>query len=125
MGDPAGERRPGQNQLARSGARSAGRPQREFVVRVVALKPQCVLEHSKVRIVAQQSPGLGWEACGTKELIIPSGYGGGMLPELSIQDFTAFNKKALFAAEDAFGNIDLWTTDGTAAGTKELEAEGA
>ncbi len=38
---------------------------------------------------------------------------------------TVFAGKALFVGEDASGNISLWTTDATGAGTNELAAAGS
>ena len=40
-------------------------------------------------------------------------------------DFTVFGKKVLFEGWDAIDHLNLWVTDGTAAGTKELTVAGA
>ena len=63
-------------------------------------------------------------AAGTRELTGIAGAattGAGLYPS----DLTAYNGKALFTGADASGAIQLWVTDGTAAGTHELKVAGA
>ena len=38
----------------------------------------------------------------------------------SLMDLTVFNNQVLFGGRDATSKFELWTTDGTAAGTVEL-----
>jgi ELWxxDGT repeat protein len=62
---------------------------------------------------------------GTFELTGISGaYTNGIFAPLSgigfLPDFTVFNGEVLFAGRDTSGNIGLWVTNGTAAGTFEL-----
>src|SRR5262249_41654331 len=62
-------------------------------------------------------------AAGTHELTGISGtYSGGLFGGSTgfPPDFTAFNGKVIFSGLDAAGNIGLWVTNGTAAGTYEL-----
>jgi ELWxxDGT repeat protein len=56
---------------------------------------------------------------GTHEL---TGISGAYLGVNGLQprDLTVFNSKVLFSGTDAAGNLGLWVTDGTAAGTYEL-----
>lgn len=58
------------------------------------------------------------EIGGLKNAGISSAYSGGMLGYPP--DFTLFNSGVLFQAQDKVGNLGLWVTDGTAAGTSEL-----
>src|SRR3984957_6174874 len=63
-------------------------------------------------------------AAGTHELTGIAGAatsGAGLYPS----DITAYNGKALFSGTDASGRVGLWVTDGTAAGTHELNVAGA
>jgi ELWxxDGT repeat protein len=69
-------------------------------------------------------------SAGTKELIVPKAYGGGLLGSESNNPivpptFFAFQGKALFVGENTFGQVGLWSTDGTAAGTTEIVVKGA
>ena len=65
---------------------------------------------------------------GTSEVIVAGAYSGGLfaagdnVPE---RDITRFGSNALIMGEDATGKINLWITDGTAAGTSELAVVGA
>ncbi|MGH9208222.1 MAG: hypothetical protein ACRD1G_16980, partial [Acidimicrobiales bacterium] len=63
-------------------------------------------------------------AAGTHELTGIAGAaatGAGLFPS----DLTAYDGKVLFSGYDAKGDIGLWMTDGTAAGTHELAVAGA
>ena len=65
-------------------------------------------------------------AAGTSELSVSGSYANGLFANLSAApDITVIGGTALFAGEDASGNINLWVTDGTSAGTSELTAAGA
>jgi ELWxxDGT repeat protein len=63
-------------------------------------------------------------AAGTHELTGISGASSGGLfnwfPGGYNPDFTSFNGEVLFQGKDTSGNLGLWVTDGTAAGTHEL-----
>jgi ELWxxDGT repeat protein len=63
-------------------------------------------------------------AAGTHELTGISGVSSGGLfnwfPGGYNPDFTSFNGEVLFQGKDTSGNLGLWVTDGTAAGTHEL-----
>ena len=64
-------------------------------------------------------------AAGTSELNVAGAslsglFSGGFEPE-----FTVLGSKGLFRATDSSGNINLWVTDSTAAGTSELSVAGA
>ncbi len=75
-----------------------------------------------IGVVASGNKGLGLtngRAAGTQELTGISGTykgSGGLDPS----DLTVFNGEILFSGTDAAGNVGLWVTDGTAAGTHEL-----
>jgi ELWxxDGT repeat protein len=61
-------------------------------------------------------------AAGTSELSVAGTYSGGLFidsPNFT-PDFTVFGSEVLFHGIDAGGNVDLWVTNGTAAGTSEL-----
>jgi hypothetical protein len=47
-------------------------------------------------------------------------YSGGLFCDLSALGFTVFNGEVLFAGDDANGDVGLWATNGTAAGTTEI-----
>ncbi len=65
-------------------------------------------------------------AAGTRELSVSGSYANGLFANVSAApDITVIGGTALFAGEDASGNINLWVTDGTSAGTSELTAAGA
>jgi ELWxxDGT repeat protein len=64
-------------------------------------------------------------AAGTSELSLPGGYAHGLFANVSAPDITVIGGTALFAGEDASGNVNLWVTDGTSLGTSELTAAGA
>lgn len=64
-------------------------------------------------------------SAGTRELIgIPGANSGGVFGNFD-PGFTTFNGKSLFRGVDASGQQGLWVTDGTAAGTYELNVSGA
>src|SRR5207237_2173593 len=56
---------------------------------------------------------------------VPGSFASGLFFDVSAPDLTVFAGKALFAGEDTSGNISLWTTDGTGAGTRELTVAGS
>jgi ELWxxDGT repeat protein len=59
----------------------------------------------------------------TRRLAVEGAYGGGILGKAGQEispDITPFGNRAVFVGEDSIGNVGLWITDGTAAGTKEL-----
>jgi ELWxxDGT repeat protein len=66
---------------------------------------------------------------GTSELTVSGAYASGLLyhnAQYTVDpDFTLFGSKALFVGEDVSGNFNIWSTDGTSAGTNELTAVGA
>jgi hypothetical protein len=69
-------------------------------------------------------------AAGTKELIVPKAYGGGLLGNFKENSiippaFFELKGKALFVGENTHGQVGLWSTDGTASGTTELVVKGA
>ena len=86
-----------------------------------------VLFRGEAGVAGDDVPGL-WitngTAAGTFEIGgagnagIANAYGGGLLP--SNPDFTILNGVALFNGEDNNGQVGLWETNGTAAGTFEL-----
>jgi hypothetical protein len=59
-------------------------------------------------------------AAGTHELSISGAAAGGIFSSTAGPAFALFNGEALFGGRDASGNLGLWVTDGTAAGTHEL-----
>ncbi len=62
---------------------------------------------------------------GTRELNIAGSFASGLFVDVNAPDLTVFAGKALFAGEDTSGNISLWSTDGTGAGTSELTVAGS
>jgi ELWxxDGT repeat protein len=62
-------------------------------------------------------------AGGTHELNV-SGANVGLFQDDVIPDMTVFNGQVLFSGNDTSGNIGLWVSDGTAAGTHELTGIG-
>ena len=72
-------------------------------------------------------------SAGTQELVVAGAYSSGLLyynnALFSLQpqnpDFTVFGNRVLFFGENASGNFNIWSTDGTSAGTSELTAPGA
>ena len=63
-------------------------------------------------------------SAGSGELIAAGSDASGLFTNVIAPHLTVFAGKALFVGEDAGGNISLWTTDGTGAGTSELAAAG-
>ncbi len=64
-------------------------------------------------------------AADTRELSVAGASSGGLFNTALDPDFTAFGGKALFLGSDASDRSDLWVTDGTSVGTREIEAVGA
>ena len=64
-------------------------------------------------------------SAGTSGLTVAGSFANGLFFDVSAPDLTVFSGKALFAGEDTGGNISLWTTDGTSAGTGELTVTGS
>lgn len=67
-------------------------------------------------------------AAGTSELTVAGAYSGGLLYTTSAfinPDFTVLGAEVLFDGYDASGHYNLWITDGTSPGTKELPIAGA
>jgi ELWxxDGT repeat protein len=62
---------------------------------------------------------------GTHELNISGAFSGGIFSGVSHPDFTTLNGQALFEGKNTSGNLGLWVTDGTAAGTHELSSSSA
>jgi len=62
---------------------------------------------------------------GTSELTVAGAFPSGGLFSGIEPDFTVLGSKVLFAAEDTSGHETLWVTDGTSAGTSELNIPGA
>jgi ELWxxDGT repeat protein len=62
---------------------------------------------------------------GTSELTVAGAFPSGGLFSGIEPDFTVLGSKVLFAAEDTNGHETLWVTDGTSAGTRELNIPGA
>jgi ELWxxDGT repeat protein len=62
---------------------------------------------------------------GTSEFTVAGASSLGMFNIDSVPDFTVLGNKALFAGFDTSGNVDLWVTDGTAAGTSEVIVAGS
>src|SRR5436305_1801447 len=63
-------------------------------------------------------------SAGSSELNVAGSNAGGLFANVIAPHLTVFAGKALFVGEDASGNISLWTTDATGAGTSELAAAG-
>ena len=64
-------------------------------------------------------------SAGTSELTVAGSFASGLFPDVNTPDLTVFGGKALFAGEDTSGNIGLWSTNGTGAGTSELTVAGS
>jgi ELWxxDGT repeat protein len=64
-------------------------------------------------------------SAGTSELTVAGAFPSGGLFSGIEPDFTVFGSKVLFAAEDTNGHETLWVTNGTSAGTSELNVPGA
>lgn len=60
---------------------------------------------------------------GTKELIVAGTNSGGLFKDI-LPQFTVLGGKALFVGTDPTGRSNLWVTDGTGVGTKELAVAG-
>jgi hypothetical protein len=63
-------------------------------------------------------------SAGTSELSAAGAYSNGLLNGAN-PEFTVFGSRVLFVGEDANGHPNLWVTDGTSAGTSELNVAGA
>jgi hypothetical protein len=57
-------------------------------------------------------------AAGTSELQVSWASAGELFTHVFRPEFTVVGGRALFAGEDANGNINLWITDGTSAGSQ-------
>jgi ELWxxDGT repeat protein len=69
------------------------------------------------------APNLGvtdGTSAGTTELIVAGANSGGLFGANLPPDFTVLGSVALFEGYDTAGNVGLWVTDGTSAGTREL-----
>lgn len=69
------------------------------------------------------APNLGvtdGTSAGTTELTVAGANSGGLFGANLPPDFTVLGSVALFEGYDTFGNVGLWVTDGTSAGTREL-----
>jgi ELWxxDGT repeat protein len=68
-------------------------------------------------------------SAGTQELTAPGADQSGLFCSCGGASFSAaftvLGKTALFAGRDAGGNVNLWVTDGTSAGTSQLKVAGA
>jgi len=64
-------------------------------------------------------------ATGTSELTRTSGYSGGVFLDNLDPSFAVFGSKALFKAYDSAGHLGFWVTDGTLAGTSQVQVSGA
>src|SRR5438874_1333158 len=64
-------------------------------------------------------------SAGTRELTVAGSNANGLFFDVSASDLTVFAGRALFAGEDASGDIGLWVTDATGAGTSELTVAGS
>ncbi len=62
---------------------------------------------------------------GTKSLAVSGSYFLGLLSTVLDPDFTVLGSKVLFVGTDVDATRDLWITDATAAGTRELKVAGA
>jgi hypothetical protein len=63
-------------------------------------------------------------SAGSNELSVAGSSARGLFTNVIAPHLTVFAGKALFVGDDASGNISLWTTDGTGAGTSELAVAG-
>ncbi len=64
-------------------------------------------------------------AAGTRELSVAGAWSGGLFNSDFNPGFTALAGTVLFLGSDAGGNPNLWVTDGTSAGTREIKVFGA
>jgi hypothetical protein len=64
-------------------------------------------------------------SAGTKELTVVGASSNGLFRDVSAPDITVLGNKAIFEGKDASDHLNLWTTNGTAAGTSELTIAGA
>src|SRR5438270_559843 len=64
-------------------------------------------------------------AAGSRELSVAGSAAGGLFVNVIAPHLAVFAGKALFVGDDASGNISLWSTDGTGAGTRELTVAGS
>ncbi len=63
-------------------------------------------------------------SAGTNALSVAGSNANGLFADVIAPHLTVFAGKAFFVGNDASGDISLWTTDGTGAGTSELAAAG-
>jgi ELWxxDGT repeat protein len=64
-------------------------------------------------------------SAGTSELVVAGAYISGLIYQYASPDFTVLGSKLLFIGQDTSGHLNLWVTDGTAAGTSEVQVAGA
>lgn len=64
-------------------------------------------------------------SAGTSELTVANAYFDGLFDNGSFPEFTMLGNRALFVGRDASLRDGLWVTNGTAAGTRELNVKGA
>jgi hypothetical protein len=65
-------------------------------------------------------------SAGTRELSVTGAWSSGLFGStLVVPDLTVLGNRALFSGYDTHVHINLWVTDGTAAGTSELTVAGA
>jgi ELWxxDGT repeat protein len=64
-------------------------------------------------------------SAGTGELTVAGSLADGLFFDVNTPDLTVLAGKAVFVGEDASGDISLWTTDATGAGTRELTVAGS
>jgi hypothetical protein len=60
-------------------------------------------------------------SAGTSELVVAGAYISGLIHQYASPDFTVLGSKLLFIGQDTSGHLNLWVTDGTAAGTSEVQ----
>jgi ELWxxDGT repeat protein len=64
-------------------------------------------------------------SAGTSELAVAGGYSGGLFAAATDPSFTVLGNKVLFEGFDSAAKRNLWVTDGTVAGTSEVQVAGA
>jgi ELWxxDGT repeat protein len=64
-------------------------------------------------------------SAGTSELAVAGGNSGGLFATVTDPSFTVLGSKVLFEGYDSGSKRSLWVTDGTVAGTSEVQVAGA